>query len=198
MDPLNPYAPPRATTAHGSPQPPRGANEDVPADAIFIEGTISKRDALTAFRSVFFRARKGFVVATALMCAFAVAAGIMQIIQEPNSQAGYWITFGTITSAAYLWLMPHYQTRAAFKNPQGLGTPHRRTISREGVESASDNAHGFMQWTAFLKYRRLKNVTLLFLAGPATLFFIVPRSMFQSEADWQRFHELVEANLPPG
>ena len=197
MDPSNPYSPPQPGNQPLTSLPPRPADDKLPPQAIVIEGCISKRDAREAFWLAI-RPRKAIAVLGVGLIVVLFLLGVVQIIAEPREYAGYVLTLITLVSSVSPVLLPRYQTWRAFKNPRGLGGPHRRIVSAAGIESITPEAQTNFQWTVFSIYRRSQNVALICFAPGRKLFYVVPRAMFTSDADWQRFVELLEEKLPAG
>jgi hypothetical protein len=82
----------------------------------------------------------------------------------------------------------------------------RKQVGVYGYTTGKANEHGFesrvefisttYQWEAFSGYRASQSVALTFSCAPAKHFVIFARTKFASEADWQRFLELLGRKLP--
>ncbi len=75
------------------------------------------------------------------------------------------------------------------------GIPARSgSISEDGVYLQTSQSKARLDWQAFVHYRRSGDMVLLY-PQPA-LSHAFPRAFFASDADWQVFNRLVEANVP--
>lgn len=68
------------------------------------------------------------------------------------------------------------------------------TIGAEGLYFETDRSKVRLSWEAFTAHHSLPDLVLLYVRPSAAHLF--PRTFFASDADWQAFRQLVEANVP--
>ena len=197
MGSSNPYNPPQQPSSAIASLPPRPADDELPPHAIVIEGCISKPDAREAFWLTI-RPRSAFRLLGIGLLMVALLVSVAQIVTAPQEFAGYILTLIVLLLSAYPVLVPRHQAWRSFKNPRGIGAPHRRIISPAGIESITAESQTVVRWTAFSKYQRSERVAIVFFASSPKICYVIPRSLFASDTDWQRFVELLETNLPSG
>jgi hypothetical protein len=88
---------------------------------------------------------------------------------------------------------------------QGRGVFRRQhvEITEEGIRQQMDDRWTAYRWSAFSKYAASRRVLILHFDPPDGWFLhtmrgylIVPRQFFPSDAEWDRFVELVRSKLP--
>jgi hypothetical protein len=92
-----------------------------------------------------------------------------------------------------LWLLPRRQARRFLRTPlgrarlRGLATDETLALGSEAAESTT-------RWDAYVQYRMSEGVVLLYQNDAAAN--MVPRSLFASEEDWERFRQHVQDTVP--
>lgn len=96
---------------------------------------------------------------------------------------------------AQLWWMPRSQAGRLLDGPAFAGRQIGRAHA-DGIEVRSPHIESSTGWSAFTHHRITDDLVLLHHAAP--LAVVLPRAFFATGADWDRFVELVRANVPSG
>ena len=88
---------------------------------------------------------------------------------------------------------PLLSARKMAKSPL-FERPVTGSVTDEAVEISSDLTTTRVEWQAFVNYRMAGEVVLLYQSRAA--FSILPRGLFASDDDWQRFRQHVRDTLP--
>jgi hypothetical protein len=93
--------------------------------------------------------------------------------------------------------LTRYTIRRSWDQSVRIRDPFARAITPEVIQTTSPSSMSLSRWSAFVKFKRSDTTVLLYndTVGPLHLF---PRRLFQNDADWQRFIDLVERNVPAG
>jgi len=95
--------------------------------------------------------------------------------------------------SGYSLALPRIQSRRLAKSPLLRG-PMRGAATEEGLLLHSDLGESAVQWDAFVRFKMSDDVILLYRTQSA--FTIVPRSLCQSDSDWQRLRQQIQARVP--
>jgi hypothetical protein len=93
----------------------------------------------------------------------------------------------------FTFASPLIQARRMAKSPgcQGILTG---VADDQVLALQNDLVASRVQWSAFIRYKMSDGVVLLYQTDAA--MSIVPKSFFESDADWQRFRQHIQATVP--
>lgn len=174
---------------------------------IVLDGELSEQDvkqALTLGYPPWFRIlRMGLTLAfvVPLVYNLYVSCQILVSAEVQWTPANLLITilpaiFLSLFVAAFLyviWLLPRRQARRFLRTPLGRGRL-RGLATDERLALGSEAAGSTTRWDAYVQYRMSEGVVLLYQNDAAAN--MVPRSLFASEEDWQRFRQHVQDTVP--
>lgn len=91
-------------------------------------------------------------------------------------------------------LAPLIHLKRQWRQQQGIFQSQEFEFNEQSVTVKTDLIETRLQWRAFFQFKSDQNVVLIYL-NPPTSFFVVPRTFFESDADWDTFRNLVERNV---
>lgn len=94
------------------------------------------------------------------------------------------------------WWLPRIQIPRIWRNQKGLQAPIEGVASEEGIQYNSVHFKNDLSWSLFLMYKLSPTLMLLYQSPKA--FNMVPKHMFQNDADWQSFVSIVARNVADG
>lgn len=161
-----------------------------------IKGTISPADLLSA-QWVHLRPRRSFAVVGMVLIALSIW-GCVIMFRPPMDQelgAGRWFLPGFLAYLA-IWfavLIP-YRSRRSYRQRKDFQREITFSASDAGLSVQNENAQGTKPWSDYLKWKEGKQTFLLYLSD--SMFQLVPKRFFATEAELAQFRALLENNVP--
>ena len=95
---------------------------------------------------------------------------------------------------AYIFFRPYFAARKLWANP-GTRRPLKGTITNQGITYVFPEGENIIEWERFNRLQKTSDLaTLVRVDG---LLLVFSRRFFNSESNWQRFNELVDAKVIP-
>ena len=88
----------------------------------------------------------------------------------------------------------YYFIRQQWNNRHGICEYCERFISPQGMQSRTSNTTTFFRWDACSQFKLSSNILTIY-RDPPTMFYILPRRLFATEADWQECLQIMSQNL---
>ncbi|HBG74677.1 MAG: hypothetical protein A2X25_11640 [Chloroflexi bacterium GWB2_49_20] len=97
---------------------------------------------------------------------------------------------GSFVARSYL--LPYLAARKLWANPAVQGDL-AGSIAKQGIVYSLKQGQNEMPWSRFRRVRKADGLTTL--VARDGLLVIFPRQFFKTETDWQKFNQLVDANI---
>ena len=193
-DSNNPYSSPTDT-----PSPQDLWNADLlsesfdPSDAIRIAGQVTPKEVFAAFR--LHAGMRGILIPYVV---FLVIVGMLAWISIPSGTEAIPFFIFSVVFICLLYLSLYIYRyrfiRRQWNNRRGVCEYTERLISPQGMQSRTSNTSKFLRWDACGQFK-LSNQILTIYHNPPTMFYILPRRQFATEADWQECLQIMSQNL---
>jgi hypothetical protein len=202
-EPFDPHASPKREATGASDRDVAGREAPSQAEIIRIGGILSPKDLFAANKLAHRERPSDAIVVAAVFFALSLGLGVTSAVTHQSGWLG--LAAISLVVAIGIGLEALYAARRikrCWRQQRGIFRPQRVEITEEGIRQQTDGSSVAYRWNAFSKYAASKRVVILHFDPPEALmhsmrgYLIIPRELFPSEGDWDRFVRLVQGKLP--
>jgi hypothetical protein len=159
---------------------------------VYVRGNLTRKDILKAFFKHLQPTRNSILIRMILL-GFIILILFFMTDQGTATQTIYLLGVVVFIGVLSPWWMPFVQV-LGFNRRSPLLKPLTGIVTDEGVHLIGDHFNSNMKWNSFSRYKKSKEVVLLYQGENA--FNFLSRNLFQSSPDWEVCVKMVEKYLP--
>jgi len=157
-----------------------------------FEGQIKQEDFSQAY-SLFHKLPKPIVIIGGGIILFIIGVFIIGLIRSPS-----WSALPTVIMILVLgflgWWIFRFTRRDQWKSNEAFQNPISGIVSNQGIRMTGTNFTSEVSWELYRTYKISSDMVILYQSSFS--YNVFPKSLFQSEDDWETFVELVEEKIP--